>query len=96
MHIPSNSRRCEYLIAQPGWWIMTRYSNKEITYEPVVAWQRIENTSNLAGGALFPVTAAGTMCFPRCADEDEIIFIPVEKMEWINGNYYRVKKEGTT
>ncbi|WP_260524131.1 hypothetical protein [Serratia sp. PL7] len=88
MHIPANADHG----AQPGWWLETKGDDGVSTYEAVVAWQRVDNGSNLAGGALFPVTACGTVCFARFMDGMEIVCIPVERMEWVRGTDYRLKK----
>lgn len=92
MHIPANANHGDFLIAQQGWWLETKGDNGVGTYEAIVAWQHVDNGSNLAGGALFPVTACGTMCFARFTDETEIVFIPAEKMEWIGGTCYQLRK----
>ncbi|WP_337049366.1 hypothetical protein [Serratia fonticola] len=92
MHIPANAKHGDFLIAQPGWWLESKHDDGDRTYEAIAAWQRVEDSSSLAGGALFPVTACGTMCFARFMDGMEIVYIPMERMEWVRGTDYRLKK----
>jgi len=92
LNIPANSKHGDFLIAQPGWWLETKGDDGVSTYEAITAWQRVENSSNLAGGALFPVTAGGTMCFAQFVGGAGIVYIPVEKMEWCGGTLYQLRK----
>ena len=81
-----NSMR-EFLPCHDGWYLVGE-DDQGMCFEPIIAWQRMENSTNLAGGKLLPVSSGGHAIF----DDREALKVPSDRLEWDGKYYYRLKK----
>lgn len=77
----------EFLPCLDGWYVVDGKGD-ERTFDPIIAWQRVQNDSDFAGGRLFPVTSVGYVAF----DAREVLKVPAELLEWDGQYYYRLKR----